>query len=1570
MWNNAAPRRSTAMRVWGAAVWVAVVLSCHTPARGDGETAGLAPSTPAVAGLVEELKSRVTRRTIKQVKRQARRIEDLQRDASTGREDALSLLDAAEARALFALGLVQELAPADDEALERTLARLALIHAQRLIAARMNGVADHGDVFSGRLAALRTRLGDTYGTVLMEDRSLNRTAGYFARAIWKEARALREKDDKPGAEALFRDAIGFLERLGFVGGKAHASLVNDLSRLLCGDRHAESIAFIKDLLDRQKRTLGNGHLALAYTYSVLGKAYLRAPKASIIFDDPPIVNLAYAYLAIGNLEAAEALLPELPPLYRDEIRRELSAKHLERGNRAGFEGVADGPATGSIERDGMLGERIDTAVDKGAFDEAAVLLARIKDAHQRGSRSLEVARKAAIAGRIDLARDLLENGRNVVASALADKVGKDSPDDDNLWGASLLDEARVHIVLGAFETALHRIEQASMFVDESALPGLSLTRRRLDILQRMAAAGRSDDVRAIMTYDDADTAHDLAELLIRRGLLDDARGLLESTKPKDRFDADSHRRVTADLAAALAQAGRRADAEAVVDRILGTLRSGDTTEAAKSFLIGLVERGLSDSVVQRLEQLPKSEKIWVLLALSESAIQRGRQADGRSFLSRAETLLAQGAYDESRDSANAAIAQRYVQLGDIATAEALVSSLGDRARQVDAWNDMALRLAKSGRGDPDRATAQAMARASEEQDPKARWFMYFSVSAYLIEIAKTTKHRTVQALIQELADRARANKVGTSSLGSTDLGGVSILFHLARVNLFWGDADAADRFIARAIDLIGTEEDRGKRGAALVSAVEKAVKLNRIEAANQAIAILKREASVKTCGNREALAAFEESLRIARRYPELREFDLSDLLDPYTDHLSEFGCLGRAVSLLEEFNQNYKDTLDPDYLQWDVDIGLVGLDLLRVLMAAERYDEAADFIIYRVQSLVRANPFALPDAAEYLEAAFADFEGAGPAAQDAALRMVRFLTKANGIELMLSARPGVDYATLDKETKLRRKTFRLHLDMLYSAWQKQPGQRNRLAEEAFKVAQWMRTSRAARDLIASTLRISGTGTVARGLSARKTLSTQLAEVYEQLNDLGDDAFDTAPFTDLAKHLATLLREDDGEPLDAGSLRLDLVSLSQPLSAAAIQEHLGASEALLLFLLEDDTSYVWLVRKDRVDMARVDTSAFLVAEAVSELREGLDPTSMGASGALPPFNMTLAHKLYRQLFAPVDTLLEDVEHLIVVPDGGLGSLPVGVLITDPPGDDLATMETYRHAPWLARRFAVSVMPSVAAFPTLRLLKQAESGRRPFIGIGDPVLRDHPGDGNTTRGASLSVWLAGAERLRGASDVVVTSAERTSRLQKLRQLPSLPETAQELRQLANSIDPKGTRLLLREAAAEDRVRGSGDLGGHRIIAFATHGLLTGELDGENEPALVLTPPSDVRADNDGLLTASEIGTMDLDADWVVLSACNTAGSSGEPGGEGLSGLARAFFAAGSRALLVSHWPVFSSSTVRLTTDTFSALAKDPTIGRAEALRRAQLSMISDPDNPAYAHPAVWAPFVVVGEGRRGR
>jgi CHAT domain-containing protein len=200
-----------------------------------------------------------------------------------------------------------------------------------------------------------------------------------------------------------------------------------------------------------------------------------------------------------------------------------------------------------------------------------------------------------------------------------------------------------------------------------------------------------------------------------------------------------------------------------------------------------------------------------------------------------------------------------------------------------------------------------------------------------------------------------------------------------------------------------------------------------------------------------------------------------------------------------------------------------------------------------------------------------------------------------------------------------------------------------------------------------------------------------------------------------------------------------------------------------------------------------------------------------------------------------------------------------------------------------------------------------------------------------------------------------------------LPQLPETANEAAAIAEALNVSNNELKFGADASEATVKNT-RLDDYRIVYFATHALVAGEVEKfakvKAEPALALTIPEKPTELDDGLLTASEIAQLKLNADWVVLSACNTAAED-KPGAEALSGLARAFFYAGARSLVVSHWEVDSLATVKLMIEMFQGAARDPKLSHAEALQQSILRFIDDAKSDHEAHPRFWAPFVVVGE-----
>jgi len=197
-----------------------------------------------------------------------------------------------------------------------------------------------------------------------------------------------------------------------------------------------------------------------------------------------------------------------------------------------------------------------------------------------------------------------------------------------------------------------------------------------------------------------------------------------------------------------------------------------------------------------------------------------------------------------------------------------------------------------------------------------------------------------------------------------------------------------------------------------------------------------------------------------------------------------------------------------------------------------------------------------------------------------------------------------------------------------------------------------------------------------------------------------------------------------------------------------------------------------------------------------------------------------------------------------------------------------------------------------------------------------------------------------------------------------LAPLPDTADELNAIAKNLGVAAADIHLGEDASETTLKRT-PLADYGIVYFATHGLVAGDVKGLAEPSLVLSIPKQPSEFDDGLLTASEVAQLKLNADWVVLSACNTIAGD-KPGAEALSGLARSFFYAGARALLVSHWAVNSEAATRLSISTFDRLKANPKLGRAEALRQAMLAYLNDASSPRNAYPAYWGPFALIGEG----
>ena len=425
---------------------------------------------------------------------------------------------------------------------------------------------------------------------------------------------------------------------------------------------------------------------------------------------------------------------------------------------------------------------------------------------------------------------------------------------------------------------------------------------------------------------------------------------------------------------------------------------------------------------------------------------------------------------------------------------------------------------------------------------------------------------------------------------------------------------------------------------------------------------------------------------------------------------------------------------------------------------------------------------------------------------------------------------------------------------------------------------------------------------------------------------------------------------------------------KPVTVEEARAALRDGEVLLSALVTGDRTYVWAVPKQgQVAFHAANVGEKAVNRLVGNLRKALDPGDVPLE-KFPSFDIAAAHRLYAGLLKPVENAWHGAHTLIVVANGALAQLPFSLLPTEPSAagaDSGVRFERYKQVPWLIRQVAVTQLPAVSTLVTLRALPSGNPNRAMFVGFGDPQF-----DPNS-KGSTLT---SAAVQLRNLT-IPRVSEDQTAPADWIpySKLAPLPDTRDEILAIAAALKADLQKdVFLGKDASKQNVKSAG-LANRRIVVFATHGLIPGDFPNLDQPALALAAP-DGNTET-GLLTLEDILGLKLDADWIVLSACNTAAGDGA-GADAISGLGRGFFYAGSRALLVTHWPVETRSARLLMTKLFERYAAEPNITRADALRQAELALIdenaTDPASSeptfSYAHPLFWAPYVLVGDGGR--
>ncbi|WP_295559435.1 tetratricopeptide repeat protein [uncultured Hyphomicrobium sp.] len=556
------------------------------------------------------------------------------------------------------------------------------------------------------------------------------------------------------------------------------------------------------------------------------------------------------------------------------------------------------------------------------------------------------------------------------------------------------------------------------------------------------------------------------------------------------------------------------------------------------------------------------------------------------------------------------------------------------------------------------------------------------------------------------------------------------------------------------------------------------------------------------------------------------------------------------------------------------------------------------------------------------------------------------------------------------------------------------------AFDTFLTAQWGRSADAASSLAQMTARSAqGSPEMASLVRERQDLVSELQSKDQRLVSARGEPPETRDAKS-EQELSERIRAIDARlaAIDA-RLTKDFPSYAalvnpKPLTVSAVQSRLHDNEALVMFLATAEVkpipeeTFVWIVTKSGVRWLRSEFGGNGLAREVAALRCGLDQaawqvketdcakltgttyTKADSDAKKPlPFDTGRSHAFYKSLLSGAEDLIRD-KQLLIVPSAALSQLPFQVLVTAPP-------EQGKPTAWLVREHALTVLPSVASLDALRSRpRPAAVGRKPYLAFANPLLEGKAGDPFSRRRA---------ESAARSSDCAAVAAERTlaeaarsfaaldgdatlgaaADVDALRRLMPVPQTAALVCDVRQAVGADEDDIHLAGRATETEIKAmnaKGALASYAVVNFATHGLVAGALKATAEPGLVLTPPASGTPQDDGYLSASEVAALNLDADWVILSACNTA-AGGAKDAVALSGLARSFFYAGARALLVSHWAVWEKAAVQLVTGAIAA--GNAGVGRAEAMRRSMLAL-ADTNNASISHPSYWAPFVVVGEG----
>jgi CHAT domain-containing protein len=583
-----------------------------------------------------------------------------------------------------------------------------------------------------------------------------------------------------------------------------------------------------------------------------------------------------------------------------------------------------------------------------------------------------------------------------------------------------------------------------------------------------------------------------------------------------------------------------------------------------------------------------------------------------------------------------------------------------------------------------------------------------------------------------------------------------------------------------------------------------------------------------------------------------------------------------------------------------------------------------------------------------LNDATADFNaalpGSLPIAETELLQAAVYHSENADTPALADCRSGV---TLLKELRLGTSPALIApcLDVYDAAATADPNAAQGLDGEMFEAAELAQGSVTAQEIGEAAARLSSSKSnpkVAAAIRAQQDETATLASLYQQRDDFtkaqagGGAATPGLSLAQIDKQIASAnaaLQADDQAVQAAAPNFGQLVQ--QDVSAKEVLAALRPDEGFVGITTTPEHTWLFLLHGQSIHVARSDIGGGKMAVLVKSVLDSIKPAE---GGPIPVFDMADASTIYGGTLAPFSAEMADVHELVIAPSGPLLAMPFAVLPTAP-----ASADDMSGAPWLLRKTNLAYVPAAANFVSLRKIEGTSAARHPWFGFGD----------------FQPVTLAQAQATYNTSTCGQSAAE-------FAQLPHLPYATLELKAAAAIFSASPSDELLGDAFTVPNVE-SADLKDYRILHFATHALLPTDLPCQAQPAIVTSAPGGATSADQALLNTGDVTNLHLDANLVVLSACNTGG--GEAGGEALSGLARSFFYAGARALMVTQWSVNDQVSAYLIAETLSRVQAGTDGGAAGSLRAAQLALINGAGHgtPAkLADPFFWAAFAVIGDG----